>query len=317
MYAEWKKMRKVTIRPNSLKTVDYALKDCLLCSQSIKALVRNTIILCIDPLQPLNEQEFLECEDPAICSTVFSVGPHSMMAAWDLFDAGSTPSANNWVMALSLDEGVAQTLSSCPPDLSHLSDQWKRNSLAYHQGKRYKLLMISEFLNHHDSFLQFGAGPIQWKMIKKRFLQKHGKAFSNDILTAFDKLSYFVNPRLNKLKSLLNDADKEKVSLRRIIAEPMMWLFYMVSALIERQEKLTQLYVAAMKYGADKSSNQRVHKCVSELAKQAKDESERLRAVMTRLPGTEDLKRTLIQLVHQRDPKGIAPYTKSLKQYKF
>merc|ERR1719203_377912 len=177
--------------------------------------------------------------------------------------------------------------------------------------------MISEFLNQHDSFLQFGAGPIHWKMIKKRFLQKHGKPYSNELLSAFDKLSYFVNPRLNKLNALLNDADAKKVSLRRIIAEPIMWLFYMVSFLIERQEKLTQLYVAAMKYSNDNSSNQKVHKCVSELAKQAKDESERLRAVMTRLPGTEDLKQTLIELVKRRDPQGKEQYTKSLKGYKF
>merc|ERR1712173_337847 len=99
-------------------------------------------------------------------------------------------------------------------------------------------------------------------------------------------------------------------SSRRIVAEPIMWLYYMVSLLI-------QLYVAAMKYSNDNSSNQRVHKCVSELAKQAKDESERLRAVMTRLPGTEDLKQTLIELVKSRDPGAKQQYTKSLKQYKF
>jgi len=318
MYAEWKKMRKVTIRPNSLKTVDYALKDCLKCSQSIKALVKSTIILCLDDSQPAEEQVFSECEDLAIRGTAFNVGLHSIMPAWDLFDGlGSTPSANDWVMALSLDEGVAQKLSSRLPDLSHLNDQGRRNQLAYHRGHQYKYLMISEFLNENGHFLQFGAGPIQWKKIKKRFLEKHGDEYGNDILNAFDKLSYFINPRLSKLNALLNDVDTKKHSSRRIVAEPIMWLYYMVSFLIQRQEKLTQLYVAAMKYSNDNSSNQRVHKCVSELAKQAKDESERLRAVMTRLPGTEDLKQTLIGLVKRRDPEGKQQYTKSLKQYKF
>ena len=318
IYKEWKTMRKVTIRPNSLKTVDYALKECLKCSQSIKALVRNTIILCLDESQPESTQIFAKCEDPEIRATAFNVGLHSIMPAWDLFDGlGSTPSADDWRRALSLDEGVAQKLSSYPPDLSHLNPQWQRNQLVYHRGHHYKYLMISEFLNENGHMFQFGAGPIHWKTIKKRFLQKHGDEYGNEILSAFDRYSYFINPRLTKLNALLHDTDSKKMSSRRIIAEPIMWLFYMVSYLIQRQEKLTQLYVTAMKYSNDNSGNQRVNKCVSELAKSAKDESERLRAVMTRLPGTEDLKQTLVDLVKKRDPDGKQQYTKSLKQYKF
>merc|ERR1719361_2771264 len=86
VYAEWKKMRRVTLRPKSLQTVDYALKERLKCSQSIKSLVRNTLILCLDEDQPLKTWSFEQCENPAIESTEFNVGPHSMMAAWDLFD---------------------------------------------------------------------------------------------------------------------------------------------------------------------------------------------------------------------------------------
>ena len=54
-YSEWKRMRKVRIRNASLKTVDYALKECIKCVDSIKALVRNTIILCYDEKQPRKE----------------------------------------------------------------------------------------------------------------------------------------------------------------------------------------------------------------------------------------------------------------------
>merc|ERR1719447_1245351 len=106
-------MRKVTIRAAALKTVDYALRDCLRCSQSIKALVRNTIILNVDQEQPDGRQLFAECQDPPLRATEFSVGHLSILAAWDLFDAGSTPSENDWIHSLSLEQGVAQSLSRC------------------------------------------------------------------------------------------------------------------------------------------------------------------------------------------------------------
>ncbi len=62
-YTEWKKMRKVRIKNSSLKTVDYALKDCLLSVDIIKALVRNCIILCIDETQPEKQITFNKCSE--------------------------------------------------------------------------------------------------------------------------------------------------------------------------------------------------------------------------------------------------------------
>ena len=57
---------------------------------SIKALVRNCILLCIDPKQPQKTYEFDEYSEPKILSTEFNIGDLSIMAAWDLFDNGST-----------------------------------------------------------------------------------------------------------------------------------------------------------------------------------------------------------------------------------
>ena len=318
MYPEWKKMRKVRIRNASLKTVDYALKSCLECVDSIKAVVRNCIILNIDNKQPNKRHTFKQCSAPKILSTTFNIGDFSIMAAWDLFDNGSTPSINDWTIALSLDHGIPQKLSQCLPDLSHLNAELKTVSTLYHLGKQYKFNIIEEFLNENKSFLKFGNGPIDWKLIKNKFVSKHGIKYNNNILKAFDTISYYINPPLNKLNELMNDKNDKFVSRRRIIAEPIMWLFYMVSLLIERQQKLQNLYITAMSFKGDNNNRgQKLNALITNLAKQAKDESERLRAIMAKLPAKDDLKQTLIQLVKDRDPEEKLDYTRSLKQYRF
>ena len=317
MYSEWKKMRKVRLRNASLKTVDYALKACIECVDSIKCLVRNCIILCLDNDQQ-RKYRFKQCLEPKIASTSFNIGDYSIMAAWDLFDNGSTPSTNDWTIALSQDKGTAQKLSQSLPDLSHLTQEMKAISLAYHNGKTYKFNIICEFLNENEKYFKFGGGPIEWKLIKSKFVNKHGDKYKNNILKAFDQFSYFINPPLNKLSELMNDKNDKFVSKRRIIAEPIMWLFYMVSYLIERQEKLQNLYITAMSFKGDNNNKgQKLNALITDLAKQAKDESERLRATMAKLPTKDDLKKTLIQLVKNRDPQNTMEYTKSLKKYKF
>ena len=178
------------------------------------------------------------------------------MAAWDLFDNGSTPSVNDWTLALNSEHGAAQTLSSCLPDLSHLQQnlEMKAMSLAFHNGKAYKYHILSEFVNENGEYLKFGAGPIEWKLIKQKFISKHGNKYNNKILKAFDSLLYHINPPLRKLNELMSDKNDKYVSRRRIIAEPIMWLFYMVSLLIERQEKLQTLYITAMQFKGDNNN---------------------------------------------------------------
>jgi len=319
MYSEWKKMRSVRYRNASLKAVDYALKSCIQCVDSIKAVVRNCLILFIDEKQPETEQQFEASKQPKIPATNFNVGIYSIMAAWDLFDNGSTPSIHDWSIALSLDNGGnAQKMSSFVPDLSHLHAEMKSVCLAYHNGQRYKLLILSEFLHENASFLKFGGGPIEWKFIKQKFIEKHGQKYNNDILKAFDSLSYYINPALGKLNDLMSDKNDKFVSKRRIVAEPIMWLYYMVSFLIERQEKLQNLYITAMSFKGDNNNKgQKLNALITNLAKQAKDESERLRAVMAKLPGKDDLKQTLIELVKQRDPNNQTLYAQSLAKYSF
>ena len=102
----------------------------------------------------------------------------------------------------------------------------------------------------------------------------------------------------------MSDKSDKFVSKRRIIAEPIMWLYYMVSLLIDRQQKLQNLYITAMTFKGDNNNRgQKLTALVTELAKQAKEESERLRKIMAKLPGIDDLKQTLIQHVKNRDPK--------------
>ncbi len=197
----------------------------------------------------------------------------------------------------------------------------KKISLAFHKGKTYKFHILSEFLNKNDKYLKFGVGPIEWRVIKQKFVQLHGVKYNNSMLRAFDTFSYFINPQLNKLNDLMSDKNDKYVSKRRVIAEPIMWLYYMVSLLIQRQEKLQNLYITAMSYKSDQNNNkgQKLMALITNLAKQAKDESERLRAIMAKLPGTDDLKKTLVNLVKQRDIDSgkQTEYSKSLDIYKF
>jgi len=231
----------------------------------------------------------------------------SIMAAWDLFDNGSTPSINDWTIALSNDAGIAQKLSQCLPDLSHLNAELKTVSTLYHIGKQYKFNILEEFLNENKQHLKFGNGPIGWKSIRDKFVSKHGVKYNNNMLKAFDSIS-----------ELMNDKNDKFVSRRRIIAEPIMWLYYMVSLLIERQQKLQNLYITAMSFKGDNNNRgQKLNALITNLAKQAKDESERLRAIMAKLPAKDDLKQTLIQLVKNRDPQNKLDYTRSLQKYKF
>merc|ERR1712129_350297 len=317
MYSEWKKMRKVTFRNNDLKKVDYALKECIKCVDSIKALVRNTVIMNYDDAQPIKQAVYTGCEEPRIKETTFNNGNFCIMAAWDLFDNGSTPSVNDWNAALNSETGVAQKLSSCEPDLSHLKGNEFMLSSVFHNCQTYKYHILSEFVNQNGDYLKFGAGPIEWKLIKSKFLQQHGMQYQNKILKGYDNL-YHINPSLRKLNELMSDKNDQYVSKRRIIAEPMMWLFYMVSLLIERQEKLQSLYITAMSFKGDNNNKgQKLTGNIMNLAKQAKDESERLRAITVKLPQSNDLKQTLIDMVKKRDPNNESFYTQSLSYFQF
>jgi len=321
MYSEWKKMRKVTFRNNDLKKVDYALKECIKCVDSIKALVRNTIIMNYDEEQEIKQAVFKECvhvKPPLkIKETTFNNGNFSIMAAWDLFDNGSTASANDWNAALNAEHGAAQKLALSAPDLSHVSGDELSLSTVFHECQTYKYHILSEFVNQNGDYLKFGAGPIEWKLIKSKFLQQHGMEYRNQILKGYDNL-YHINPPLRKLNELMSDRNDRYVSKRRIIAEPMMWLFYMVSLLIERQEKLQSLYITAMSFKGDNNNKgQKLTGNITNLAKQAKDESERLRAITAKLPQSNDLKQTLIDMVKKRDPENKKEYTQSLSYYQF
>mmetsp|Transcript_18774 Transcript_18774/g.29868 ORF Transcript_18774/g.29868 Transcript_18774/m.29868 type:complete len:629 (+) Transcript_18774:68-1954(+) len=316
IYAEWKKVRKVRIRNASLRTVDYALKACIECVDAIKAVVRNCVVVCVDAQQPLRQVTIAECAEPKMSATQFAVQHLCIIAAWDLFDNGSTPSVNDWSMALSLEHGVAQKLSASSPDLTHLPLEMRSVTSAYHKGMLYKFLMLCEYLNAHPTQFVFGGGPIEWKGIRQAFAQQHSAAHCGKWLEAFDTHRYFINPPLSKLTELMSDKNDKYVSKRKIIAEPVMWLYYMVSFLIERQEKLQNLYMAAMSYVRENKGH-KLSPLITNLARQAKEESERLRAIMAKLPGKDDLKQTLIKLVQQRDPQNKLAYTQSLQSYNF
>jgi len=337
-YPEWKRARKVRIRKEALRGVDYALKDALHTVEVTKALVRNALVLNISPSKISSQSEngsesensenfvhFEGDEETKMRATDFCVGALALLEAWALFDGALGPSKGDWARALESSEAnVARELAAAPPDLAHLDVDRRALCLAFHGMKVYRFLILAEFLHENGRFLVFGGGPMQWTHVKKEFVDKHGKEYDDAMVKAFDRVDYWINPTLSEVRRLLPIASAEEMGAKRksknkIICEPMQWLFYMVSLLIERQEKLQHLYIVAMGFIKENRSRAgtKLDALIGDLAKQAKEESDRLRAIMAKLPTRDDLIKALCQLVHERDPEGKTEYAQSLKRYKF
>ena len=310
-YQEWKQSRKVKFRNAAIKRIDHCLKACNESVHSLRAMCYNCVLLCYDVGQNV-EYHYPGCQAPEIAECTFNVGPYSIVSCWDLFELGASPSSDDWRRALSND-CVAEFLCHAQPDLRHFDKEQRKEQYTFQIIKKYQLYCLAEHMKNYISKSQFGAS-MEWKKIKSQFSKKCDKK----ILNTIDAYTYYLNPRVDDLASILSDTANSILvaSKRKIICEPILWVIYVGYFLLDRQKKLQELVLSSYGFADNttKVKGQKLKTMIESLGKQAKEESERLRKIMARLPTQEDLQTTFELEITERDPNTNSLYTRSFKK---
>ncbi|ETO04212.1 hypothetical protein RFI_33187 [Reticulomyxa filosa] len=326
-YDEWKKKRKVLgFRTTALKDIDHALKAYILCVDTMKAMMRNCLLIFYDIHQDMHTGimnhsfffflrkqtcsyvEFKETKNPSLPGSTFNCGPYSVVAAWDLFKFGATLTNEDWKHLLD-EKSPAQFFTRQNPDTRHFTDPNERKRTeAYNTSRRYVNFCLAEHFNKYLKSLGFGS-CIEWKKVKSQFLNKSNAA----VLNAFDSYSYYINPKFcvclcssfflfYNLANLMDDRNAMYISNRKILAEPMLWLIYVYRFLLDKQTKLSKLCLYCSNFGLEtRAIAKKIQDIVSDLGKSAKEESDDLQKLMTKIPLINDLKETFKKDIAQRD----------------
>ncbi|ETO06468.1 hypothetical protein RFI_30925 [Reticulomyxa filosa] len=111
----------------------------------------------------------------------------------------------------------------------------------------------------------------------------------------------------------MDDRNPKYISSRRIVCEPMLWLIYVYRFLLDRQGKLWKLCLNCSNFGLEtRAKAKKIQDIVSDLFKSAKEESDELQKLMSKLPTINDLKETFKRDIAERDPEKKFLYTRTL-----
>ena len=230
-------------------------------------------------------------------------------------------------------------------------DKWLKTQREKYQSlKKFQKLCLCQYVynnlnkNNNIKFID----KFSWKKVKKEVLKKSLNKNQNEIFKGFDENIYYFNPSIDMLANIMSKNSKNTyVSHKKIICEPIIWLVYIEYFLLDRQEKLQNLVLKARNYNGTTNNNynincnptilqnnhnnnnninnnnndikqyivkgQKLDTLISNLAKQAKDESDRLRGIMARLPSVDDLRNTIEKELINRDNNKTLNYTKTFK----